>query len=235
LNYFLAAASASLLILALPRFDLVWLAPVALAPLLIAVAREPRPLHRFLLGYVCGVIYWFGVCHWIQTVLAMYAGIGSAVAWALFALFYLTKALHMAVFALVTGIVMRTAWAIPGVAALWVAIEVTHGSLGFAWLALGNAGIDMGVPMRLAPLTGVYGISFVFAMTSAALALAVLRRPRRQLAWLAALPLLILLPRLPIFSRASKPRSWCSRTFPIPCSGRRRAWRKPSSGFSIFR
>ena len=52
---------------------------------------------------------------------------------------------------------------VPAVAALWVAIEVTHGPLGFAWLALGNAGIDMGVPMRLAPFTGVYGLSFVFA------------------------------------------------------------------------
>ena len=199
MNYLLAATTASLLILAFPRFDLVWLAPVALAPLLIAVAREPRPLRRFLLGYVCGVIYWFGVCYWIQTVLALYAGVGSAVAWALFALFCLVKALHMAVFALLAGIVMRTAWAIPGVAALWVAIEVTHGSLGFAWLALGNAGIDMGVPMRLAPYTGVYGLSFAFTMMAAALVLAVLRRPRRQLAWLIALPLLILLPRLPDF------------------------------------
>ena len=97
MNYLLAAVTAGLLILAFPRFDLVWLAPVALAPLLIAVAREPRPLKRFLLGYVCGVIYWFGVCYWIQAVLAMYAGVGSAVAWALFALFCLTKALHIAV------------------------------------------------------------------------------------------------------------------------------------------
>ena len=48
-------------------------------------------------------------------------------------------------------------------------------SLGFAWLALGNAGIDMGLPMRLAPFTGVYGLSFVFAMMATALALAVLR------------------------------------------------------------
>jgi apolipoprotein N-acyltransferase len=57
----------------------------------------------------------------------------------------------------------------------------------------------MGIPMRLAPYTGVYGLSFVFAMMSAALALAALRRPRWQLAWLLPLPLLILLPRLPDF------------------------------------
>jgi apolipoprotein N-acyltransferase len=83
------------------------------------------------------------------------------------------------------------------VAALWVAVEATHGSLGFAWLALGNAGIDMGIPMRLAPFTGVYGLSFLFAMMGTATALAVLRRPRRELLWLAAAPLALLLPRLP--------------------------------------
>ncbi len=198
-RYLLAALSAVLLVLAFPHFDFAWLAPVALAPLLAAVAFETRPLHRFLLGYVCGILYWFGVCYWIQSTLALYAGVGVAGSWALFALFCLAKAIHMGVFALLAGMMMRTVWAIPAVAALWVAIEVTHGSLGFAWLTLGNAGIDMSVPMRLAPYTGVYGLSFVFAMLSAALALAFLRRPRWQLAWLAPLPLMILLPRLPDF------------------------------------
>ena len=198
-RYLLAVLSAVLLILAFPRFDLVWLAPVALAPLLVATGIEQRPGQRFLLGYACGVIYWFGVCYWIQSTLAVYGGVSVAGSWALFALFCLAKAIHLGVFAWVAGIAMRTVWAIPGVAALWVAIEVTHGSLGFAWLTLGNAGIDMSVPMRLAPFTGVYGLSFVFAMMSAALAQAFFRRPRLQLAWLAPLPLMILLPRLPDF------------------------------------
>jgi len=55
----------------------------------------------------------------------------------------------------------------------------------------------MGFPMRLAPFTGVYGLSFVFAMMSAALALASLRRPRRELLWLAPVLLLAGLPPLP--------------------------------------
>jgi apolipoprotein N-acyltransferase len=197
LNYLLAALSALLLILAFPRFDFAFLAPVALAPILAMAARELRPWRQFAAGYFCGVVYWFGACYWIQFTLAVYGNLGVAAGWAVFFLFCLAKALHMGVFALAAGILMRTAWAIPAVAALWVAIEVTHGPLGFAWLALGNAGIDMGIPMRLAPYTGVYGISFVFVMMSAALALAVLRRPRWQLAWLLPLPLLILLPRLP--------------------------------------
>ncbi len=197
LNFALALLSAALLTLSFPRLEIAWLAPVALAPLLIAAARERRPLRRFLLGWTCGVAYWFGVCYWIQNVLAFYGGLGEIAGWAVFTLFAVAKALHMGVFALFAGILMRRWWAVPAVAALWVAIEVTHGPLGFAWLALGNAGIDMAVPMRVAQFTGVYGISFLFMMTAATLALAALRRRRREMAWVLALPLLYLFPKLP--------------------------------------
>ncbi len=201
LNWVLALLSATLLILTFPKFSLVWLAPIALVPMLLAVSREARPARRFLLGWSAGVVYWFGVCYWIQAVLASYAGVSNAAGWALFMLFCAAKAIHMGVFALLAGILMRRWWAVPAVAALWVTIEVTHGPLGFAWLALGNAGIDMAVPLRLAPITGVYGISFVFAMLSAAVALVVMRRPRIELAWLLPLPLLMLLPSMPAAQR----------------------------------
>src|ERR1035438_2008906 len=155
--------------------------------MLIALARERRPLRRFLLGWSAGVVFWFGVCYWIQFVLAFHGGMGDLVGWLVFLLFCAAKAIHMGVFALLAGILMRRWWAIPGVAALWVAVEVTHGPLGFAWLALGNAAIDMSFPMRLAPYTGVYGLSFVFVMMAVALALAALRRPRVELLWLGPL------------------------------------------------
>ncbi len=197
LNWLLALASAGLLVLAFPGFDFSWLAAVALAPLLLAVAREPRPGRRFLLGWVCGIAYWFGVCHWIQFTLAVHGGMGEIAGWAVFTLFALAKGLHMAVFAVLAGIMVRRWWATPAVAALWVAVEVTHGFLGFAWLALGNAGIDMSVPLRLAPYTGVYGLSFVFAMMSAALAVRLAGRPRVEMAWMAVLLFLPLLPPMP--------------------------------------
>ena len=197
LNIGLALASAVLLILTFPRFDFAFLASVALAPLLVALAREAHPLRRFLLGYAAGVVYWFATCYWIQFVLEVHGGMGFWGSWGTFLLFSLAKALHMGAFALAAGVVINRAYAIPVVAALWVAIERTHGPLGFAWQALGNAGIDMGVPMRLAPYTGVYGLSFVFVMLSTGLALVALRRRRRELGWLMALPLLYLLPSLP--------------------------------------
>jgi apolipoprotein N-acyltransferase len=197
LNLLMALVSAALLIFCFPRFNIVWFAPVALTPLLVALARELRPWRRFLLGWVAGVVYWCGVCYWIQIVLAVHGDMGTGMAWAMFALFCVAKALHMGVFALLAGVLMRRWWAVPAVAAWWVTVEATHGALGFAWLALGNAGVDMGIPMRLAPYTGVYGLSFVFVMMSAALALPVLRRSRKELLWLTPLLLLPLLPAMP--------------------------------------
>jgi len=197
LNWLLALASTGLLVVAFPRFNLVWLAPVALTPLLIAAARELRPRRRFLLGWAAGVVYWFGVCYWIQFVLSFHGGLGDAAGWAVFTLFALIKGLHMGVFALLAGVLIRRWWAVPAVPALWVAVEVTHGPLGFAWLALGNAGIDMGLPLRLAPYTGVYGLSFVFMMLATALALAAMQRSRLELLWLVPLLALFLLPPMP--------------------------------------
>jgi apolipoprotein N-acyltransferase len=112
-------------------------------------------------------------------------------------LFAFLKGLHMALFAVLAGFVMPRAWALPVVAALWTGVERTHGPLGFGWLDLGNAGIAMPLLLRLAPVTGVYGLSFVFAMMACALALVILRRPRMQLVGLVVLVALPLLPVLP--------------------------------------
>jgi apolipoprotein N-acyltransferase len=197
-NWILALLSAVLLVLTFPNVNLAFLAPVALTPLFVALTREVRVFRRFVLGWGAGVVYWLCICYWIQHDLARYGGVSDFVAWLLFLLFAIFKALHLAVFALMAGFLLRRPWAVPAVAALWVAIEVTHGHLGFAWLLLGNAGIDMSIPMRLAPITGVYGISFVFASVSAMLALAVLRRPPRELVWVVPIVLILLvLPALP--------------------------------------
>ena len=203
INFTLALLSAVLLILTFPNlifpgFGMAFLAPVALAPLLIALAREPRPLWRLILGEFAGIVYWFGICYWIQFVLEFHGGMGHWGSWGTFALFCVLKALHLALFSLLAPVVLDTSFAVPAVAALWTGIERTHGTFGFAWLALGNAGIDMPLPLRLAPFLGVYGLSFVFAATASVVALLVLRRGRRYLYWLLIVPALLVLPGPPL-------------------------------------
>jgi apolipoprotein N-acyltransferase len=193
----LSLLSALLLLLLFPKFDLHWLAPVALTPLLIALARTPAGWLRFAMGWAAGIFYWFFLCTWIQFVLEVHGGMGRWGGWASFLLFAVLKGLHLAVFSWLAGILLRRAYSIPAVAALWIGLERTHATFGFTWLDLGNAGIGMSLPLRLAPFVGVYGLSFVFAMLSVALACVVLRRPRLHLAPLLILPLLWLFPAIP--------------------------------------
>lgn len=192
-----ALLSGLLLVLVFPDANLTFLAPFALVPLLYAVTVTTRSVPRFFLGWICGIVYWLGACYWIQFTLANYGDLNLGLSMLALALFAMIKALHMAVFGLAAGWLMQRWWAIPATAAAWVAIERTHGPLGFAWQALGNAGIDMSLLLRLAPLVGVYGLSFAFVMMNAAVVLVILRRPRRELAWLLAFPLLYLLPAMP--------------------------------------
>jgi len=201
-NLLLALLSGGLLVAVFPPHELAWLAPVALAPLLIACAREATWKRRFLLGYAAAVAYWFGLAWWITDTLAQFGGMSMAVAWLLFVLLCLAKAIQMGAFAALAGPLLRKPYALPAVAALWVAIEWTHAWTGFEWLNLGNAGSEMSLPLRLAPFTGVWGLSFVFALLAAALASVAARAPRLRLLWLLPLVGLIVLPAAPALQHA---------------------------------
>ncbi|MBV9084877.1 MAG: apolipoprotein N-acyltransferase [Acidobacteriaceae bacterium] len=192
----LSICSAILLLLIFPKFDLRFLAPVALTPLLFVMARTNDGWQRFAFGWAAGIFYWFFLCTWIQFVLEVHGGMGRWGGWASFLLFAILKGIHLGLFSCFAGPIMRTPYAVPAVAALWTGIERTHGTFGFAWLDLGNAGIDMSLPLRVAPFVGVYGVSFTFAMLAGAVACVLLRYPRRYLAPLPALALLWALPTI---------------------------------------
>jgi apolipoprotein N-acyltransferase len=197
IDWILALATAALLVATFPRLSFFWLAPVALTPLLIACARERRWGRRFALGYAAGLVYWFGLCNWIEWTLEQHAGVSSMVAWLLFALLCLAKAAQMGVFGALSGPLMTRVYGPPAVAALWVAIEWTHSWTGFEWLNLGDAASDMSAPLRLAPFTGVWGLSFMFALMGAVIAAVAMRRRRFASVWLLVLPGLYLLPEVP--------------------------------------
>jgi apolipoprotein N-acyltransferase len=197
LHTLLALLSSVLLLLIFPKFDWRFLAPVALTPLLIALASTTHGWQRFAYGWAAGIFFWFFLCTWIQFVLEVHGGMGRWGGWGSFFLFSILKGLHLAVFSWLAGPLMARTYAVPAIAALWTGLERTHGTFGFAWLALGNAGITMSVPLRLAPFVGVYGVSFVFAMLAVALAGVLLGHSRKRLIPLLLLPLLWLLPAIP--------------------------------------
>jgi apolipoprotein N-acyltransferase len=204
MNFALAALSGALLFLIHPLFNFVWLAPFALAPLLVALAREWRPGYRFALGYVAGAVFWGGMCYWIQYVMAVHGGLGQVGGAGVFLLFCLTPSVNMAFFGLLAGTVLHKRYALPVIAALWVACERIPTPFGFMWLKLGDAGTDMDLPMRLAPFLGVYGLSFAFAMMSSAIVFVILRRKRVELLWGAVVVLMYLFPVLPQARRGTE-------------------------------
>jgi apolipoprotein N-acyltransferase len=191
-----ATVSAVFMAACLPPWNLAFLAPVALAPLLFALGHEGDGKARFFAGWLAGFLYWAAVCHWIGDVLSNHGGLNAPLAVVAVVLFALAKGLHLAVFAWMAGPMLKRWWAVPAIALLWTGLERTHAPLGFPWLQLGNAGIEMALPLRLAPLLGVYGLTFLFAATATGAALAALKRPRMQLAWLAAIALLWALPAI---------------------------------------
>lgn len=192
-------------VLVFPQAALSWLAPVCLIPLLTAIDAAP-PRRRFLLGWLSGVVFWGGACYWIFPVMRDYAGIAAPAAAALYAAFAGVKGLHSGVFAVLAGPLLRRPWAAPAIAALWVALEGSHQYLGFTWTQLGNAAPDFAIPQiaRLAPWTGVYGPSFLFALVNAAAALAVIKRRFEPLLYLALLLPAALLPALPAHDAGSE-------------------------------
>lgn len=204
LNFALALISGVLLFLVHPRFNLWFLAPIAIAPLIYALSREWVPWRRFLLGYVTGVTFWAGVNYWIQFVISVHGHLGDAGGTGVWVLFCLAKGIYLGIFGVLAGVLVQKKYAVLAIPALWAGIERIPGPFGYTWLTLGNAGIDMALPMRLAPVTGVYGLSFLFALFGTVIAWIVLRRPRIQLLPLALVPILLILPDLPAPQQPSR-------------------------------
>ncbi|HEU0122786.1 MAG TPA: apolipoprotein N-acyltransferase [Bryobacteraceae bacterium] len=194
----LALLSGLLLVLLYPPFGFNLLAPIALAPLLVGLGKEYRPAGRFALGFAAGVVLWAGVCWWIAPVLAVHGGMGTGGGWGTFVLFCVLKSVHYGVFGMLSGALLRHNFGPPAIALLWAALERTQEPLTlFGWLMLGDAGIDMGLPLRVAPFAGVYGISFLFALTASCMAAILLKRPRNEALWALFTLVPAFLPALP--------------------------------------
>ena len=205
LNFALALLSAVLLILVFPNpvlhnFGLPWLAPVALTPLLIALAREAAPAVAIPAGRVRRDSCTGSASATGSSSCSKYhGGMGRWGGWGTFVLFCRREGdAPGRVQPAGRGRDANAATRFPPIAALWTGIERTHGTFGFAWLELGNAGIDMPLPMRLAPFAGrLRDFVPVRDDGSDGRGLDSAARPPASCAWLAVVPALLLLPDLP--------------------------------------
>ncbi len=150
---------------------------IALVPLLWALLSKNRNgdsltlLQGGVLGYACGFVWYLGDCYWIYQTMYLYGALAKPIAAGILILFCLYLGLYHAVFgALAAAFVSRfgrqiTLLLVPFA---WVAVELARARItSLPWDLLGVAQVDNPLLIRLAPITGAYGISFVIAAVNA--------------------------------------------------------------------
>jgi apolipoprotein N-acyltransferase len=170
----LAPLAGALITLSLAPFDL-WPAGIASCMLLMHLLRTCAPKQAFWRGWLFGVGLFGSGASWVYVSIHDHGYTGVPLALFLTAVFCCALALLHAGFAWSYTRLIR---ALPGgmlvgFPALWVLFEWLRSWLltGFPWLFLGYGHIDTWIS-GWAPVIGVYGLSFICAITASCLYLA---------------------------------------------------------------
>jgi len=185
----LVIASAFLLILSFPDFDLWPLAWIGLVPLLVVIARPLKTARALLLGWLWGIVFFYGTCWWLTYPMIHYAHISAWLAYPLLILPIALVSLFPALFCLLLSrLVARLGiGAVCLAPMLWVSSEwARYAVTGQLWNSLGYSQAFHPLLIQSARWGGVYAVSFLLVTTSAAIALTLLRRDLKGL--LMALP-----------------------------------------------
>src|SRR5579863_8141592 len=151
------------------------LTPLLWAVLHPSVVEGKRPLRRaFLLGYLCGFLWYCGNCYWVRDTMMKYGDMPAAAPTLLLIGFSAVLGLYFGLFGLGLMLIRRAGdvrWALAAAPFLWVALELAAARVtSVPWDQLGYSQVDNGFMNQLAPWTGVYGISFVLVAVNALLA-----------------------------------------------------------------
>ena len=178
---------------------------MALAPLLVALS-EPvalRTRRAFLLGLVSGLGYFAGTVYWTPAVVQTFGGLNWPVAIGAGSLLIAYLALFPALFALITARLCgrfgpRALLLTP---ALWVATELLRRWVlgGFPWVLLGYSQASVLPIVQTASLAGVYGLSALVVLASAAPVVAL--RARGAMRWAAPLTMALVIGALAIWGQ----------------------------------
>src|SRR5258706_9098213 len=177
-------ASALLLVLSFPDFELWPFAWVGLVPFLLIIARPLRGARAFMLGWLWGAIFFYGTCWWLTYPMIHYAHISAWLAYPLLVLPIALVALFPALFSLfLSRLVARFGVGAALVAPfICVACEwARYGVTGQLWNALGYSQSFAPLLIQSARWGGVYAVSFLSITANTALAFALLRRKPKRL------------------------------------------------------
>ncbi|MGD0730404.1 MAG: apolipoprotein N-acyltransferase [Terracidiphilus sp.] len=152
-----------------------------LVPLLWAILSdagkpEPGALRRgFLLGYLCGFLWYLGNCYWVRDVMLHYGDMPVLAPTLLLMGYSLVLGLYFGFFGIGVALVRKatgsTRLALAAAPVLWAGLELAASRItSVPWDQLGYSQVDNGLVNQLAPWTGVYGISFVLVGVNALIA-----------------------------------------------------------------
>jgi len=205
--WLLVVLSAILQALIFPLPGVYVLSWFALAPLLVALLRArpagelqvsgslrlrpATPAQGFLMGYVCGILWYAATCYWIYDTMRQYGGLSAPEAVLTLFLFCCYLGLYHGFFGLLISLLAGQAgdFRRPLVLApfVWVAVELARSRItGFPWDLLGTAQVDNLALSHIAAWTGVYGISLEIVLVNVAVAAAFLVPRQKRFALLAA-------------------------------------------------
>ncbi len=183
-------ATAFLLILSFPNFELSFLAWVALAPLLKVIAAGVSLRRAVWLGWLTGVVFTFFAENWIAHSMVYFGAMLTVVAYAVAFLFAAVLAVFPAMFAAAMSWLIRCLgwWAIAFAPVVWVATEWLRQLItGVTWNALGVSQVQYFAVAKLARFGGAYLISAEIVAVSALIVLLLKYKERNVMRAAAAL------------------------------------------------
>ncbi|MDF1593641.1 MAG: apolipoprotein N-acyltransferase [Desulfobacterales bacterium] len=166
----LAASSGLLLTASFPKIGLDWVAWVALVPLLISI-RTLSCKKSFLLGFITGFVHYLTLVYWLVYTMKSYGNLPIPVAISVLMLMAAYLALYIAVFAAaVSAWGFGSSGPLVSVPLAWVSIEYLRYFLlsGFPWEFIGHSQFNRLHIIQISDILGVYGISFLIALSNVA-------------------------------------------------------------------
>ena len=160
---FLSIISATLLTLSFPNTNIYLFAWFAFIPLFAAIFGK-KPQNAFLLGYLAGIVFFFGCLYWLS-----YVSVFGLIVLVLY------LGLYFGVFCFLSNIIFSKKLPLMLetvlISSLWVGLEFIRANAlsGFGWVLLGySQWLNLPV-IQIASFVGVWGVSFLIMAVNIAL------------------------------------------------------------------
>jgi apolipoprotein N-acyltransferase len=172
--------------LAIPPFELWFMAWFALVPLLWAIEREGSVRRSFILGWLFGNIFFLGTCWWLTFAPITYAGFPAPLAYLLLFCVTSVAAIFPGIFAAFTSFLLNRygSLAFLAVPFFWVFTEFArYWITGNNWNAVGYSQAFGYGSLKLAGIGGVLLISFLCVGLNSALTYSLSSDLRMRWVW----------------------------------------------------